>query len=214
MDAALIAESASASPATKAGLARTLACALLVEERAARRSGARAARVGLAASQPLPEGPLVSFGLAGALNARRAPGALVTATCVVDEEGTVLWKGEPLDVAGAESVVVCGAARVVDGAAERHALAERTGAAAVDTESAVLARTGRLAGVVRAISDTPETRLGKLATAARPDGSVAWSRVAEAFVTQPRWALSTARSSRQALRALEAAASQLARGAS
>ena len=45
----------------------TLACALAVEEGAARSGGARAARVGLQAGLPLPEGRLVSFGLGGAL---------------------------------------------------------------------------------------------------------------------------------------------------
>ena len=57
----------------------TLACALAVEEDAARSAGATAARVGLQAGLPLPEGRLVSFGLAGALVSGLAPGTLVTA---------------------------------------------------------------------------------------------------------------------------------------
>ena len=44
----------------------TLACALAVEEKVARKAGARAARVSLGARLPLPEGPLVSFGFAAA----------------------------------------------------------------------------------------------------------------------------------------------------
>ena len=70
----------------------TLACALAVEESAARDGGARAARVGLQAGLPLPEGKLVSFGLAGALVSGLAPGTLVAARRVVDSDGTVLWE--------------------------------------------------------------------------------------------------------------------------
>jgi len=66
----------------------TLACALAVEEGAARSGGARAARVGLQAGLPLPEGRLVSFGLAGALVSGLEPGTLVTARRVVDADGT------------------------------------------------------------------------------------------------------------------------------
>ncbi|MGH3039911.1 MAG: hypothetical protein ACRDLZ_11035, partial [Gaiellaceae bacterium] len=113
-----------------------VACALAVEEKAAREGGARAARVGLGARLPLPEGQLVSFGLAGALVPGLAPGTLVTATKVVDTNGTVLWEFEPLRVPGALAAVVCGAGSVVDDPAARHELARETGAAVVDTESA------------------------------------------------------------------------------
>src|ERR687892_647640 len=71
----------------------TLACALEIEERIARKAGARTARVGLGARLPLPEGPLVSFGFAGSLDPRLPPGALVTATKVVDVSGETLWEG-------------------------------------------------------------------------------------------------------------------------
>src|SRR5262245_57223050 len=60
----------------------TLACALRVEEKAARRAGARTAVVGLGAGLPLPDGRLVSFGFAGGLEPRFRPGTLVTATKV------------------------------------------------------------------------------------------------------------------------------------
>ena len=49
--------------------------------------------------------------------------------------------------------------RVVDDPAERRELHERTGADAVDLESGPLARSGRLRGVLRAVSDTPERGL-------------------------------------------------------
>ena len=69
----------------------TLACALKVEERAARKAGARTALVGLGAGLPLPEGQLVSFGFAGGLGDTLRPGTLVTATKVVDPSGRTLW---------------------------------------------------------------------------------------------------------------------------
>ncbi|HEY7692655.1 MAG TPA: hypothetical protein VH816_09975, partial [Gaiellaceae bacterium] len=66
MDLALgVAESADALSAKEAP--PILACALEVEERAGLAGGACVARVGLGARLPLPEGRLVSFGLAGAL---------------------------------------------------------------------------------------------------------------------------------------------------
>ena len=81
----------------------TLACATAAELRVARRSGVRSALVGLGARNGLPEGPLVSFGLAGALRDGLAPGTVVDATRVVDVEGTVLWDDGPLGVPGARA---------------------------------------------------------------------------------------------------------------
>ena len=79
----------------------TLACALKVEQKAARKAGARTALVGLGAALPLPEGRLVSFGFAGGLGDALRPGTLVTATKVVDPSGRTLWDGPALEVAGA-----------------------------------------------------------------------------------------------------------------
>jgi hypothetical protein len=180
-------------------LTLTLACALAVEEGAARSGGARAARVGRQAGLPLPEGQLVSFGLAGALVSGLAPGTLVSARRIVDADGTVLWEQEPLRVPGALTAVICDAGLVVDDPVARRKLAGETGAVAVDTESAALAATGRLAGVVRAISDTPERPVGRLARAAFPDGRTDWRAVARAFAAEPRATLSTALAARRAL---------------
>ena len=188
----------------------TLACALAVEEGAARSGNARAARVGLQAALPLPEGRLVSFGLAGALVSGLEPGTLVSARRIVDADGTVLWEQEPLRVPGALSAVVCDAGLVVDDPSARRELARETGAVAVDTESAALAATGRLAGVVRAISDTPERPVGRLAHAALPDGRTDWRAVARAFLAEPRATIRTALAARRALASLRAAATALA----
>jgi hypothetical protein len=186
----------------------TLACALEVEEKVARKAGARTARVGLGARLPLPEGPLVSFGFAGSLDTRLRPGMLVTATKVVDVSGQTLWEGEPLAVDDAERVVICTAAEVADGPA-RAQIASSSGAGAVDLESGELARTGRLVGVVRAISDSTERPLGRLASAARPDGSTDLRAVAVAFLTQPVTSVRSAFAARRAVAELRRAAEVL-----
>jgi len=163
----------------------TLACALEVEENVARKAGARAARVGLGVTLPLPEGRLVSFGFAGGLVPDLERGALVTATKVVSETGEKLWEGKPIEVDGARQAVICSTDRVIDGPEERRQLAERTGAVAVDMESGKLAASGRLAGIVRAVSDSPGRPLGGLATAVRADGSIDWKVVARSVVVEP-----------------------------
>ena len=191
----------------------TLACALEVEEKAARKGGARTALVGLGAGLPLPEGPLVSFGFAGALVPGLEPGALLTAYRVVDPVGRVLWEGPPLPVTGAKPVVICAAEVVANEPAARRALAERSGAVAVDMESGVLAASGRLSGVVRAISDGAEEPVGRLVCAGKPDGGTDWGVVAAAALLEPLKTVRTARDARRALAALQQAAAALARKA-
>jgi hypothetical protein len=166
-------------------VALTLACALKVEENVARKAGAQAARVGLGVTLPLPEGRLVSFGFAGGLVPDLERGVLLTAKKIVSESGETLWEGEPIEVAGAREVVMCSTDRVIDDPEERRVLAERTGAVAVDMESGKLAATGRLAGALRAVSDSPGRPLGGLATAARPDGSTNWKVIARSVVVEP-----------------------------
>jgi adenosylhomocysteine nucleosidase len=191
--------------------ALTLACALEVEEKVARKAGARTARVGLGAALPLPEGRLVSFGLAGALLPGLRPGTLLTAERLVDESGRTLWERAPLRVNGARPAVICAAQGVSDDPGERHALAQRTGAVAVDMESGVLAASGRLVGIVRAVSDTPEQSVGDLASAATLDGGTNWRVVTRSFATQPVRSARTALGARRAFAALERAATDLAR---
>src|SRR5256714_14183329 len=77
----------------------TFACAMTVEERIARRLG-RTALVGLGASRGVPEGRLVSFGIAGALSTDLPIGTVIDATRVVDESGGVAWGGGPPGAAG------------------------------------------------------------------------------------------------------------------
>lgn len=209
MDAAVIAEGAVA-PSKTGPL--TLACALAVEERAARRGGARACRVGLRAGRPLPDGPLVSFGFAGALTPRLTPGTLVSAGRVVAPDGSVLWEGEPLPVPGAVEAVICASDEVADDPGDRRALAVRSGAEAVDMESGVLAATGRLAGVVRAISDGAGEPVGRLVHAATPEGGTDWGVVARAALLEPARTIRAARHGRRALASLRRAAADIEEG--
>jgi adenosylhomocysteine nucleosidase len=177
----------------------TFACATVAERRVARRAGARAALVGLGASNGVPDEPVVSFGLAGGLRDDLAPGTVVDATRVVDVEGTVLWEGGPLGAPGAEQVTVLAADEVVDDPVERRRLRESTGADAVDLESGPLARTGRLRGVLRAVSDTPDRPLNGIAAGVRRDGAYDWPALARAFVRHPREFARTAADAQHAL---------------
>jgi hypothetical protein len=182
------------------------ACAMRAEERIARRLGPTV-RLGLGAVNGIPsEGRLVSFGIAGALHSGLEVGTVIDATRVVDESGEVLWEGEPLGLASSRPGTILGASRIVDRPEERARLHTETGADAVDMESGPLARSGRLAGCIRAISDTPERELGGLARGAKLNGDTNWPGLARAFVSAPRETARAAADARRALKSLEALA--------
>lgn len=183
----------------------TFACAMTVEERIARRLG-RTALVGLGASRGVPEGRLVSFGIAGALAPGLPLGTVIDATRVVDESGAVLWEGGPLGAAHARTGTILGASRIVDDPGERARLHAQTGAAAVDMESGPLARSGRLVGCLRAVSDTPTRRLGGVAQGATAEGQVDVVGFLRGFVREPLVTLRAVSGARRALRSLEAIA--------
>ena len=177
-----------------------------VEERIARRLG-RTARIGLGAANGVPaEGRLVSFGIAGALDPALEIGTVVDASRVVDERGAVLWEGEPLGIAAARVGTIVGAGRIVDDPAERARLRETSGADAVDMESGALARSGRLTGCIRVISDTPGRELAGLAEAAKPNGDTDYVGLLRGFVRAPRGTARAARDARRALKRLESVA--------
>ena len=177
----------------------TFACATVAELRVARRSGARSALVGLGASNGVPDEPVVSFGLTGALRDGLAPGTVVDATRVVDVEGTVLWDDGPLGVEGAQPVTILAADSIVDDPAERRRLHERTGADVVDLESGPLARSGRLRGVLRAVSDTPSRPLEGLAAGVKEDGGYDWPALLRVFARSPRGFVRSAVDAQRAL---------------
>jgi len=184
----------------------TLACATAAELRAARRARVRSALVGLGASNGVPDGPLVSFGLAGALRDGLPAGTVLDATRVVDGQGEVLWEGRSLGVPGARGATILAAEAIVDSADERRRLHEHTGADAADLESGPLARTGRLHGVLRVVSDTPDRPLNGIEAGARPDGGYDWRGLLGAFVRQPRGFARAVSDARRALGRLGAAA--------
>ncbi len=177
----------------------TYVAATRTEAGAAR--GRRSAVVGIGARKRLPAGDLVSFGLAGGLHDGLELGDVLDATRVVDTEGNVLWQGGPLGVEGARPGTIVAADRVVEDRAERLELHRRTGGDAVDMESAALARTGRLAGVLRAVSDTPSRGLGPLARALGDDGRLSPRGIA-GMVAAPVETARALRSLRFALRRL------------
>jgi nucleoside phosphorylase len=148
----------------------TFACATTAEERVAKRAGLNAARVGVRVANGVPMGRLVSFGLAGALRDGLGIGDVLDATRVVDAHGATLWEGAPLGVPGARAVTVLGSDVLVHDAVERRRLHEVSGADAVDMESGVLARSGRLAGVVRVISDDVTSTIEGVDKTVYPDG--------------------------------------------
>jgi hypothetical protein len=70
-------------------------------------------------------------------------------------------------------------------------------------ESGTLARSGRLAGCIRAISDTPSRKLGGLAQGAKPNGQVDYRGLLVGFVRAPLETARAAAGARRALKALE-----------
>jgi adenosylhomocysteine nucleosidase len=179
----------------------TFACATVTEARAARKYGGRTVRIGVRARRGIPDGKLVSFGFAGGLHDGLECGDVLDATRVVDAEGNVVWEGGPLGVSGARQGTILAADTVVDDPAERRRLHDRTGADAVDMETGALARSGRLVGCVRAISDTPSRTLGPVARTLGPDGRLAMRGVAGALA-RPRRTGRALRDIRRALRRL------------
>jgi hypothetical protein len=161
-----------------------LACATTAEARAGKRAGLRVALIGLGGVNGVPVEPVVSFGLAGALDGLQT-GAVIDAVRVVDEEGRTIWDGPGLGVPGAIQGTILASDRVIDDPAERARLHKETAADAVDLESGVLARNGQLVGVLRAVSDTPERQLHGICSAVTPAGRYDWRGTVRAFARAP-----------------------------
>ncbi len=187
----------------------TFACATSAEERVAKRAGLAAVRVGVSVANGVPEGRLVSFGVAGSLASPLEGGLRVgdvlDATRVVDETGATLWEGPGLGVRGARGGVVLGGDVLVHDAAERERLRAASGADAVDMESGTLARSGRLAGVVRAISDDAASLVEGVDTTVHADGRTNVVGLLRWIATRRGDALRSMRDALHALKALEQA---------
>ena len=182
----------------------TFACATSAEERVAQKLGLDAVRVGIGAVNGVPEGRLVSFGLAGSLG-ELAVGDVLDATRVVDETGSTLWEGPGLGVRGARAGIILGGGALVHDAAERAHLREASGADAVDMESGVLARSGRLAGVVRAISDDADSTVEGVDGTVHADGRTDVAGLLRWVATRRGSAVRSMRDALRALKALEEA---------
>ena len=183
----------------------TFACATTAEERVARRAGLRAVRVGVRCASGVPDGRLVSFGVAGALHDGLAVGDVLDATRVVDPAGATLWEGEPLGVPGARTGTLLASDVLVADAAERRRLHESSGADAVDMESGVLARSGRLAGVIRAISDDAASMVEGVDRTVHADGRTSAGGLIRWVATRRGDAIRSLRDALHALHALEEA---------
>jgi hypothetical protein len=182
----------------------TYACATAAEERVAKRMGLRTTRVGVRVANGVPETPVVSFGLAGALGDVHV-GEVLDATRVVDESGATLWEGPGLGVRGARHATVLGSETLVHDARERARLRESSGADAVDMESGVLARSGRLAGVLRVVSDDAASAIEGVDSTVHPDGRTDVVGLLRWVATKRVDALRSMRDAVVALRALEKA---------
>jgi adenosylhomocysteine nucleosidase len=182
----------------------TFVVATTAEERVARRLGLQTVRAGVCVANGVPEGSLVSFGLAGSLGDLKI-GDVLDATRVVDETGTTLWEGTGLGVRGARAGVVLGGDVLVHDPAERARLREASGADAVDMESGVLARSGRLAGVVRAISDDADSLVEGVDTTVHADGRTNVAGLVRWVATRRGDAVRSMRGALRALHALEEA---------
>jgi nucleoside phosphorylase len=183
----------------------TFACATSAEERVARRLGLDAVRVGVCVANGVPEGRLVSFGLAGSLGELRI-GDVLDATRVVDETGATIWEGPGLGVHGARPGIVLGGDVLVHDPAERARLREASGADAVDMESGVLAATGRLAGVVRAVSDIPSSSVQGVDDTVHADGTTDVVGLLRWIAVRRGDAIRSMRDALTALRALQGCA--------
>ena len=183
----------------------TFACATTAEERVAKRLGLSTARVGVRAVNGVPRGRVVSFGLAGALHDGFRVGDVLDATRVVDERGEILWEGRPLGVTGAREATVLASDALVHDAAERRRLRASSGADAVDMESGVLAHSGRLAGVLRVVSDGAESSIEGVDTTVHPDGRTNVVGLLRWVATRRGAAVRSMKDAVAALRALERA---------
>jgi adenosylhomocysteine nucleosidase len=180
----------------------TFACATSAEERVAKRLGLTTVRVGVCVANGVPEGRLVSFGLAGSLG-ELGVGEVLDATRVVDEAGTTLWEGPGLGVRGARPGVVLGGDVLVHDPVARARLREATGADAVDMESGILARSGRLAGVLRAVSDDAGSAIEGVDTTVHADGRTNVAGLLRWVATRRGSAVRSIQDAVKALHALE-----------
>lgn len=139
---------------------------------------------------------LISFGVAGGLDPRLAPGTCVVGAAVVTDDGhhetDRHWSNRLLEaMPGAVHGALAGADSPVRTPDDKRALNRRTGALAVDTESHVVARAAAAHGLpmaaIRVIADPAHRGLPHAAlTAIRADGTTDVLAVLRSVVRRPR----------------------------
>lgn len=168
---------------------------------------------------------LISFGLAGGIDPRMRPGDIVVADSVTAPDGRdypvdaklrqLLTHALRADGPPCRNGVLAGIDRVLASAADKQALAARTGALAVDMESHAVAAAGRPFAVLRVIIDPAERAIPAAVLAALgPSGGINPLRLLGGLARDPGaigalWAL--ARDNRAARRSLRYAAAALGR---
>lgn len=157
---------------------------------------------------------LVTLGFAGALADSLAPGEIVIADRVLDQQSRERFDcdGELFPVAGVRRGSLLSATEVIASAAEKRRLAEEWGAVAADMESSGVARAAAQAGVpfcaIKAITDTSEQSISiDFARCQSEDKGLSWRKILRESVRSPRgirdvWML--ARNARVAARSLAA----------
>ena len=155
------------------GLAAERSClrALPADQRSVRCFGIGPEAAGKAASELLEEGctALLSFGLAGGLDPRLRPGAVVVAEAIVTERGELFstdsaWRRRVIRRLTMGSAVsegrLLGSDRPLLTPSAKRALAKGQSAVAVDMESRAVARAAQRSGVpfmaIRAVADPAE----------------------------------------------------------
>jgi len=192
---------------------------LKAEARLARRlgvpvevGGGDAAGAAAAAARLIARGVsgLVSFGLAGGLDPALAPGAILVPPVVLLGPGR--WDADPAlmhRLGRATAGAIYGGGQIVATAAAKAALHSRTGAVAVDLESAAVAQVARQHtlpfAVLRAVCDPASRDLPHAALVALDAaGTIGPWRVASAVLSRPWEILVLIRLAREAARARHA----------
>lgn len=140
---------------------------------------------------------IISFGIAGGLAPRLAPGSVLIGRAVIDvggaryetDSGWSKWLSNAYD--GAPLVDIAGLDTPLAGRSEKRALHVRTGAHAADTESHIAARIAAEHNLpfaaLRVIVDPAHRRLPHAALVAlKADGSLAFGAIAESVFRNPR----------------------------
>ncbi len=128
---------------------------------------------------------LLSFGLAGGLDPALQPGALVIPARVIDNDGA--W---PATLLPRAEGTLFGGGTILETARQKAALHRRTGALAIDLESAAVARVaaerGLRFGVVRAVCDPANRDLPPAALVAlNASGRIGVWRVLRSILAEP-----------------------------